>query len=81
MVKWLSCKKFLKLGARRIKLFLFYFVHTHTHTHTCKPLELRHIALSMFGKEERTSLVTGICLLIMELRTTPGRPLSCKADS
>ena len=48
---------------------------------TCSPLVLRHIALRMLGREDSTSRVTGICLLMMELSTTPGKPLSCNAES
>ena len=54
---------------------------THPCSHTRNPLALRHMALSMLGKDDNTSLVTGMGLLITEFRTTPGRPLSCNADS
>lgn len=45
------------------------------------PLVFKHMALSMLGRDERTSLVAGICLVMTELRTTPGRPLSWRDES
>ena len=50
-------------------------------TPTCSPLVFRHMALSKLGREERTSRVTGMGLLMTEFKTTPGSPLSCRAES
>ncbi len=47
----------------------------------CRPRALRHMALRMLGREDRTSRVAGIRFVMTELSTTPGRPLSWREDS
>ena len=42
---------------------------------------LRQRALRILGREPRTSRVTGMCLLMIELSMTQGRPLSCRVES